>query len=218
MAKRILTMVFAVLFAMATLSGCNWQALFRAPYDEALEDQVDMFQREDGMWCLEYKGNIYIDNTEYLMKVHQNEETDVLLGWSGIGYYNHYHSYTDQEPLYIYEGRMGEVYILEGHDFRAGNYRVNDTDIVIRFDEMLAQTDVQYDPSEDHGQEIVLDLNSERFPALYLGVKLFREDGLWYLTGTWFASDRPTGTYRVTDAFLALLIEKGIIDTDGSLV
>ena len=105
---------------------------------------------------------------------------------------------------------MDKVFLREGYDFKADSYRLEDTDSVVVFSDVVIETDVAYDGMRKYEKMIFLDLYSERFPCLYLRLVLFLENGRWFVSGTRFDGS-GTGIYQITDEFVELLKQHGII-------
>ena len=213
MVKRVIALILVLSAMVLIFSGCDLERAITRLFsseDASLYQKVCIDKGEDNLWRAEYEGHTYIDNTENLFCIIEDKENDVLLGWSGIGYVNHYYSNTDQDPPYIYESRMDKVFLREGYDFKADSYRLEDTDSVVVFSDVVIETDVAYDGMRKYEKMIFLDLYSERFPCLYLRLVLFLENGRWFVSGTRFDGS-GTGIYQITDEFVELLKQHGII-------
>ena len=195
---------------MLTLTSCGLD--YRYALDESLHEQIEPVLEEDGTINIIYKDTKYIYSGEpYTFDVIEYKDVDgytvvddVLLSWNGyryIWYIDEYYSYTADNPVYIYNERLGYLYFREDYDYKKDTFVVDGTNAKIVFEntfEIEVNRDSFFSP-------IRCSIASEKYPEIKVYVELAYIDDQWYVQ---FGSSRPC---KASDEFIELLSDNGII-------
>jgi hypothetical protein len=96
--------------------------------------------------------------------------------------------------------------LKQGYDYKSDAYRIEDTSRTIVLSEAVTGGAVKHDYAMDGLGTIELNLYSESHPMLKLSIQLFSENNVWY------AQLSKTEAYRISESFLDLLDETGVIE------
>lgn len=172
-------------------------------------ENVTFVHSDDGRYVL-YQANEYYPAPFFTATKYLNtaNEGDVELGWYySFPFSTRFYSYTSENPVYIYALQSGKgVYLKQGYDYKSDAYRIEDTSRTIVLSEAVTGADVKHDYAMDGLGTIELNLYSESHPMLKLSVQLFSENNVWY------AQLSKTEAYRISESFLDLLEETGVIE------
>lgn len=152
-----------------------------------------------------YQNKTYYAN--YIFDVTQfsgvRDEEDVLISSS---IFSEYYSYTENDPIYIYCISKGlTLYLSEDYDYQSDRFVIEETNSSFVFSEAISdQKYTDYDFDKAYPLETTFDIHSETYPKIRTTVKILLEDDKWYAVLDW-------DMYEVSDEFVDLLIENGII-------
>ena len=169
-----------------------------------------MFVDRDGGQSVLYQENEYYPAPFFTSTKYHNtaNEGDVELGWYySFPFSTRFYSYTSENPVYIYaiESVTG-VYFEQGYDYKSDAYRIDNTSCTIVLSEAVTGAAVKHDYAMDGHGTIKLNLYSESYPNLKLSIQLFSENNAWY------AQLSKTEAYQISESFLDLLEEMGVIE------
>ena len=174
MKKRMLVISFVLVFLLCT--SC---------YDvkninDIYENRVDFISGEEGHHYIEYLNSIYAYYTERTLIVEKCDD-DVFLGWNGMwaGYKNKYYSYTDDNPIFIYETRTNSLYFRSDYDFFADTFVVNQTCEKIVYSEAVSYISTVI-TEKNNFDYVDISLCSETYPRLKIELDVFLHNGMWY--------------------------------------
>ena len=174
---------------------------YRYALDEALHDKIECVWEEGARYPshIIYEGTVYkrVNDNLNLFCVSGSDgyENDVMLSWNGtryISYIDEYYSNTTDNPMFIYEERLGWVYFREDYNYYTDIFIVENTDreIVIEniFGAKCEPIDI-YSSNERH--HIVM--MSTTCNRIEIQVMLILFNGIWYVVlysthDTWIAS------------------------------
>lgn len=208
MFKRIVSMVLLVSTVCLLMTACNVEDSLEkwlCSFDDELHGKITFVTHNDDGHHIEYEGQKYIWESDQIFAVSENVETDVLLGWNGLGYINHYYSNTNNDPLYIYERRLDYIYFRDDYDYKSDTYRIGETDYKVILSDVLKETDFAYSPLNRYEGMTIFTMYSEQIPCLSIEWRVFQYENSWYLIG------RSGTEYKVTDEFVDLLDQNEII-------
>ena len=209
MFKRIITLALVLITTILTTS-C---AYMNYGYDPDKYRAVDYYYDEKlNVYYLEYQcERYYHDDTHDMFAVsYKPEDGFVNLGW----YYNlpftyckEYYSYTTESPDYIFSsGPGGAIYFKESFDYKKEIFVVENTEIEIEFSEAFSNNTI--DVYEKNIEYQMLCWYSQKHNALSVKVQVLFWEEDWYVYI--YNMDRYNA-YQVSDVFLNMLIENGIV-------
>ena len=161
----------------------------------------------DGQQCLLYQDEEYYASSVFT-KIEDRSKVNeryITLGW----YYSfplstYFYSETAEKPVYIFAvGSDTNVYLKKDYDYKSEIFVIADTSKTIVFSEALTKTDLVYDVFRE---SIPMAMYAEKYPNLKLSLRLFLENDHWY------ASFPECEVYRLSEAFVSLLKETGVIE------
>lgn len=181
--------------------------------DTELYKNVEYMRTEDDKHCLLYQDLLYYRNDQGFFSVCENTDEingqlNIMLGWSGIqffGYIDKYYSYTVDEPIYIYNSRINEMYLWEDYDYKSDIFVLEGTSSKIVFSNAITETEFDYNVLERYSNKIDIELYSEQCPQLRVPLTLFSHSGKWYVCTL------TCNAYQVSNDFVDLLVQTGFI-------
>ena len=239
MVKRIISLLLILTFLLA-MTSCSslldaveyWsQHMIEYPkqwqsVDIVWPDDDEYYAKYNTRYYAEYDGKRYNSDGFNLFKYTAMEECvpeeDVLVGWDslplGLGYFTYYYSYTDDNPVFIYEVAYRELYIREDYSYETDTFVIDGTDQSFVFSDMLTLLDgSDYDdvrPFWRSPDATGVIIRSRSCPRLCTQLYFF------CIKGTWIAYSGYCSypIFEVSDEFIKILSDNGIIKTgDGSL-
>ena len=203
--KRLLLLV--ILSLLFTMASCGWDYAYQL--DESKHNVIEEGGEDIESSYLIYQGEkyVYIKESDCLSVSTENYQgyDDILLSWNGhryIGYIDEYYSYDTEKPVYIYCERVHRTYFREDYDFREDTFVIKDTDEEIVWKDL-------YGPKKDNLRfepQVKVWIYSKQYPRIKTRVDLAMIDGIWYMSLT-----PLVGSWVVSDEFVSILSEKGII-------
>ena len=209
MRKQLLSMVlvFMIFISMTSCAYMNYGC------DPDKYRAVDYhYDETQDMYYLEYQGERYYhDDTHDMFAVsYESEDGFVDLGW----YYNlpftyckEYYSYTTESPDYIFSSDPGgEIYFKESFDYKKEIFVVENTEVEIEFSEAFSNNTINV--YEKNIEYQTLCWYSKKHNALSVKVQVLFLEEHWYMYI--YNMDR-NNAYQISDVFLDMLIENGIV-------
>ncbi len=193
MKKIILTVLLCM--NMCFLSSCTYY------------ENVNFIER-DTEQCLLYQGSTYYASDIFMDYVTPNDQ-DIKLGkFYSFPFTTYFYSETCESPVYIYSiGGDTGVYLKEDFDYKSEVFVIKGMSERIVFSEALAKQYLEYNPLKElDSTTIELAMYSENHPYLKASLLLVSENNDWYAV---LASGEA---YLVSQTFVGLLKEAGIID------
>lgn len=145
----------------------------------------------------------------------ENAEADgIMLGWDAwtigrgvLGYVSRFYSYSEMNPVFIYETRTRTVYLQKSYDYMSDEFMIDGTSVKIDFSNIMnaEKIDVVF---KNIGVQSEIVMYSEKYPDLKIRLCLFRDNGEWYAKSTQGSNGYA---YQLTQEFKNLLLENGIV-------
>lgn len=203
MIKRALILFLSSVLLLSFLVSCQ------PPFDPEYKNRVK-FISEDETYYLEYSNAKYLPHHEEIISVEELDDDDVFLGWGGSwwGYNNVYYSYTEVNPLFIYEARTDILYLREDYDFQTDHFKIDDSNSEISFaDEMTSVEKFDLDKKMvSFDTDIVL--YSKTYSQLEINLNVFLYEDTWYAS-----TERRGLLYIVSEEFINILFDNNIISS-----
>lgn len=215
MLKRIaiLLLMFTILIMVSSCSPSSRYGVWKGMCDQ-YPDQRGKVQivsdNDEGDYQIEYEGFDYYVDKFYIFRVKKpivgyHNEDDVLIGWDmmpfGISYLDKYYSYTNDDPVFIYNSRFDDVYLREDYNYETDTFVIEGSDKEFVFSDMLClSNDLAYDSSCTYSNQTIIMLYSKQCPRLQMKLRLFCVGRTWYLGG-----GRDAALFEVSDELLSLL-------------
>lgn len=202
MSKRIVVVMCIVLL----LSACGGTDL---KWPKELYNKVEFVSVENEQHYVIYQNaKYYLDDNGFFQVTESHDaidENDVRLGWNGKMYKNDYYSNTQEQPIFIYNLRLQEVYFREGYNYRSDLFIIEGTDSKICFSDAIVGIDSYFDSLVSGENEMNITLRSETNPRVCAPLELFSHEGIWYVRTHYIRS------FRISNEFITLLMQNGII-------
>lgn len=187
-----------------TFTSCGLDYRNSLPKD--LHNRIKVFYEDDQL-CLLYQEEKYIcvGNTNLFDVDYPHNTNDVLLSWNGhryIGYIDEYYSNTTDNPVFIYNQRVHDVFFHEDYDYMKDIFLIENTNAEIVWENVFGSK-INY---LDFMKPIEVVLYSKQCPRIKIHLKLVCVENQWYLSlpnsqDVWVASNE----------FIETLSENGII-------
>lgn len=205
-----------MLLISLSLSSCSLidAMIFRQEMMENhgdIYDLIDWYQDETGVYLI-YQEQYYqrtMDDLYMDCFLDTSNEDDVLISWSDGLYFYEYYADRKEAPTYIYTPWDSWVYVRKDYEYTQDTFTVEGTEIEFVMSEALIPTTVAVSPK--YSDTIEVAVYSKQCPKLSISLILFCREGVWYGAG----DDHGT-CYVLTDAFVALLGQHGVIQTDST--
>ena len=181
----VLIWIFSLIL---TLSSCG--LYYRYSLDESKHNKIDVVMEDGDTTSLIYKDTRYyfVGSTNFFsVMTYETEdgyylsfEDDTLLSWNGnryIWYIDEYYSYTDNNPLFIYNSRLNWVYFRENYDYKSDIFVIEGTDLEIVWNDMFASAveHVDFTPQKN------VSIYSKQCPRIKTALELSFVDGQWFM-------------------------------------
>lgn len=142
-----------------------------------------------------------------------DDEQDVLLSWTQgeifgyyVGYVDMYYSYTSENPLFIYNRRLREVYFREDYNPAKDLFVVEGTEDEIIWEDAFCMKTQQ--KSEIFKKCTVVYLCSKQLPRIKVKIYLVNFENQWYMSTIDFCA-----IWTPSDEFMSILYKNGIIQS-----
>lgn len=200
MAKKGFILMITIIVFVTTTSCYAYK--HRHALDEDLHGQTEEFfyEEDDEYFCLIYKGIVYknVEDSRFLgmsfTDLYHTEDF-VMISWEGyryIFYLNEYYSYTRDNPLYIYESRMQQLYFREDYNIYTDTFIVEETGREIVLQDIFASEskEIVFDNS---AKKVDVFLSLKRSEHIKVKVELIFYNNVWHITfydttDVWIAS------------------------------
>lgn len=208
------TIVLMWIFSLIlTLSSCGLD--YRYSLDENKHNKIDVVMEDADATSLIYQdtGYYFVGSTNFFsVMTYETEdgyyltfEDDTLLSWNGsryIWYIDEYYSYTDDNPLFIYNSRLNWVYFREDYDYESDIFIIEGTNSEIVWSDIFdsAEKDVDFTPQNN------VSICSKQCPRIKTSLELSFVDGQWFMR----CSDSRE-IWIPSNEFLKILSDNGII-------
>lgn len=211
MAKKGLILILITIILL-TLTSCGLD--YRYSLDEDLHDQIECVWGEDNPSYIIYQNVKYIFvGTTNLFHVdtykvdvnHYKSYDDILLSWNGyryIWYIDEYYSYTQENPLFIYNKRIGDVYFREDYNYFSDTFVIGNTTDEIVWENIF---DSKQD-KVDFVNSFEIELYSKQSSRVRTYLKLACVENQWYIS---MADSKEVWT--PSDEFIKILLENALI-------
>ncbi|MBQ8440011.1 MAG: hypothetical protein IJX19_05075 [Clostridia bacterium] len=214
MLKKGLLFILTV-FVFLSLTSCGLD--YRYSLDESLHNQIEVVKEDDNLaHHLIYQGEKYmfvgdtnlfhVDTYKTGTGYYLSYKDDVMLSWNGyryIWYIDEYYSYTSENPLFIYNERLGWVYFHEDYDYTTDTFVIANTESEIVWKDMFHSQQSSF----DFVDTIKVEIYSKQCPRIKTYVRLVRDEKHWYLSlsgsqDVWIASEE----------FIQILSQNGLLN------
>ncbi len=202
-----------LLSTLLSLTSCGLD--YRYSLDESNHNQIEVVLEEDQPSHIIYQDNNYVfAGTTNLFSVdtyktddgyYLSYKDDILLSWNGSRYFwyiDEYYSYTSDNPIFIYNERLGDVYFREDYDHLKDTFVIEGTTSEIVWEDMLGSKQPHFEFSDP----IKVVIYSKQCPRIDTCLELVFLKNEWYLS----FSDSQT-LWSVSDEFIKILSENEII-------
>ena len=138
MFKKSIVLILIITLILS-LSSCGLD--YRYSLDEDKHNKIEVVVEDEDVTSLIYQDTEYyfVGSTNFFsVMTYETEdgyylsfEDDTLLSWNGnryVWYIDEYYSYTDNEPLFIYNSRLEWVYFREDYDYKLDTFVVEGAD------------------------------------------------------------------------------------------
>ena len=202
MLKRLQVFIFSF-FLLVNLFSCS--AHENELLNNEYKNKVEFTSLKNGTHSIEYLGNVYYPFFEDIKFV-EYSENDFFLGWNGTwwGYQNQYYSYSNDNPIFIYETRIDCLYFHEKYDYATDTFIIESTSAeIIWKDVFSSQSNIFLFSNPTH-----VVLYSKQCPRIRaeLTIECNKNRTRWYVS----LSNSST-VWIASDAFVEILSENGII-------
>lgn len=215
MNKRIVwLLVLSILLVSLTSCSLIDAVMFRQDMMEKhgdIYDVIDWYKDETGEYLI-YQERYYRRTTDALYVDcfrGTAQEDDVLISWSDGLYFYDYYADRAENPTYIYTPRDSWVYVRSNYEYTEDTFTVEGTEIEFVMSEALISTSVAVYPI--YYDAVKIAIYSKQCPKLYIPLTLVCKEGIWYAVG-----EDETTYFVLSEAFVVLLDQHGVIPTDGN--
>lgn len=204
MCKKIaLVIIFILCFS---LISCGISSIYNLDYD--LYEKAKYVDEDEGEYSLMYQDVKYYRADSSFLQVSTDmgdpKEDDVEIGWEvRWPYVSVFYADKMENPIFVYDPSTNDLFLREDYDYRSDIFVLEGSENKILFSEMITDVEVEYDLFKSHQNKI--DLYSEKYPRLRMEFVLLYENDLWCVKGS------NSVAYVITDSFVEILIENGII-------
>lgn len=199
----IIILIILVLLAFTSCGGLE----YRYSLSENLHNKIKLFYEDDRL-CLLYQEEKYIcvGDTNLFDVDYPYDTDDILLSWNGhryIWYIDEFYSNTTNNPVFIYNSRLHDVFFHEDYNYFKDVFIVEHTDIEITYEEIfkIEKSGIEY----INGNVVVLE--SKQFPRIKIKLNLVSLEGILHVS--LLGSDTA---WQCSDAFSDALKENGLIE------
>lgn len=214
MRKRILLLICSFVLVFS-LTSCGVKDVLEL--DKNLHNIVEVVSGEAGLEGIYYQDKMYYIDRWNLFTVTINSydiyEGDVLVSWNGprFGYKAVFYSYTKDAPLFIYEMAFDDVFFHETYDYTQDTFVIDGTDAEIVFSDIVSDLSVNTDWL--FREDACVQLHSKKHPRIRMELDLKCSGDQWYIRTSTLRErrSRPSTAWAVSDAFVQLLTQNGII-------
>ena len=141
-------------------------------------------------------------------------EGDVLVSWNGarFGYSAMFYSYTKDAPLFIYEAAWDYLFFHETYDYTQDTFVIDGTDTEIAFSDIVSDLSKHINWAFLE-EDACVQLHSKEHPRIRMELDLKCSGDHWYIRTSTLRErrSRPSTAWAVSDAFVQLLADNGII-------
>ena len=197
--------IVLIILVLLTFISCGLD--YRNSLAEDLHNQIKLFYEDDQL-CLLYQGEKYIcvGNTKLFDVDYPYDTNDVLLSWNGyryIWYIDNFYSNTTDNPVFIYNSRVHDVFFHEDYNYLKDVFIIEDTDIEIIFEDIfkLEESKIKF----INANEIVLE--SKKIPRIKIRLNLVSLQDNVYIS----LPDSDT-VWQCSDAFVEALKKNNLIE------
>ena len=197
--------IILIIIVLLTFTSCGLE--YRNSLPEDLHNQVKLFYEDDQL-CLLYQEERYIcvGNTHLFDVDYPHDTNDVLLSWNGqryTGYIDEYYSNTMDNPVFIYNSRVHDVFFHEDYTYLKDVFIIEHTDIEIIYEDIfkIEKSEIKL----TNGDEVVLE--SKQFPRIKIKLNLVSFQGVVYVLLP--GSDT---VWQCSDAFVDAIKKNNLIE------
>lgn len=232
MSKRITALLLVIIISIM-ISSCTPES-FRTwkSYQDEYPDlyiKVKVVSDDEDSYHLEYNGQRYNwDKFElFELPVTGNltfdpideciTEGDVLISWGClpfgiISYLDRYYSDTADNPVFIYNPRLYELYIREDYNYETDTFVIEGTEQSFVFSDMLTPSYTECTCSfGNHPDSTIITMYSKAYPRLRIKLRVFCENDTWIAHNPHY--DSPI--FEVSDEFIKILSDNGKLNVDN---
>lgn len=211
MFKKVLILTW-ILSLLLTLSSCGLD--YRHSLDENKHNKIEVIIEDDASYIV-YQDNNYVlvgSSNLFSVSTYKTEDgyyltydDDILLSWNGnryIWYIDEYYSYTADEPLFIYNSRLGWIYFREDYDYTSDTFVIDGSESEIIWNNIFIsnQTDVDFIP------QCKVSIYSKQCPRIKTSLEMAFVGDQWYIR---FPDSQKV--WIPSDEFITILSNSGII-------
>lgn len=212
MAKKSVILML-VLAALLSLTSCGLD--YRYSLDENRHNQIDVVLEEDQPSHLIYQDSNYVfAGTTSLFSVdtyktddgyYLSYEDDVMLSWNGyryIWYIDEYYSYASNNPLFIYNSRLHQVYFREDYDYATDVFMIENCDTEIVWNHIFHSKTSNI----DFAPQMEVCVYSKQCSRIKTTLEMAFIEDQWYL-----CVPNSQEIWSASDEFIKILSENGLI-------
>lgn len=219
---RIPVMLLALLMVCLPLTACTGGASDeflseitlglwdRIILDEALHNVVSYVDDE----TVTYQGNTYCAAPMSFIRdnatTRQEKWGYEFIGWTGprFFYIDVFYGDSKDAPVILYETTQRCTYLREDYDYTADEFRIQGTEDVICFGEVLTEASNGPDGFLREKQSMVLTSTTHESLDIELGIHFY--------DGRWFASSSDFVYFEMSDSLVEILVKNQMIESDES--
>ena len=191
--KKFLPIIVLICLLLTSCS-CAYNDL-----DKDLKNKVSFINSES----VKYNEQIYNKSKHDIFDVlTEEDDSSILLGWNGLIYTNRYYSYEKDNPLFIYNSRLGEIYFRSDYNYTLDTFTLKNTNSSVIFSDLITEDRIDITVESDV-YDIVL--YSDTNDAIKIKINLA------FVNGKYYAYGNNLKGFAITDEFEQLLIENGFI-------
>ena len=211
MFKKSIVLILIITLILS-LSSCGLD--YRYSLDEDKHNKIEVVVEDEDVTSLIYQDTEYyfVGSTNFFsVMTYETEdgyylsfEDDTLLSWNGnryVWYIDEYYSYTDNEPLFIYNSRLNWVYFRDDYDYKLDTFVIEETGSEIVWTNIFDSTskDIDFTPQKN------VSMYSKQCPRIRTSLELSLVNGQWFVR----CSDYKE-IWIPSDEFLKILSDNGI--------
>ena len=207
-----ISLIFVLILSLFLLSSCGLD--YRYSLDKSLHNKIECVWDDENPSHIVYCGEkyVFVGTTNFFnvdtYRVADNyylSYEDTPLSWNGyryFGYIDEYYSDTSENPIFIYNERLGYVYFHENYDY------LSDTFVVEGISSEIVWNDIFLDKQEyvDFEKSIEITLYSKQYSRIKTHLKLSCIENQWYAS-----LPDSKEIWTISDEFVEILDENGII-------
>ena len=161
-----------------------------------------------------YQGNTYYAAPMSFIRdnatTRQEKWGYAYIGWSGprFFYIDVFYGDAKDAPVILYETTQRCTYLREDYDYTADEFRIQGTEDVICFGEVLTEASNGPDGFLREKQNMVLTSSTHESLNIELGIHFY--------DGRWFASSSDFVYFEMSDSLVEILVKNQMIESDES--